>query len=114
MNQTNYNIEIKITYTHLTLAERCIIEKYYRAGLSLSKIAQKLGRSKSTIHYEITSNGKLKQRIYKDMGQSYKYYANTAHNKARDNKRINLISESHLMLMTEFKYIFHNTPSIKG
>ncbi|WOO91218.1 helix-turn-helix domain-containing protein [Mollicutes bacterium LVI A0078] len=59
MNQTNYNIETKITYTHLTLAERCIIEKVYSSGLSLSKIATKLGRSKSTIHYEITSRYRL-------------------------------------------------------
>ncbi len=37
------------------------------------------------------------------MGQHYRYYANTAHNKARDNKRINTTSESHLMLAKEFK-----------
>ncbi len=111
MNQTNYNIETKITYTHLTLAERCIIEKDYRSGLSLSKIATKLGRSKSTIHYEITHNGKLKQCIYKGMGQSYRYYANTAHNIARDNKRVNALSESHLMIAKEFKTLSKKHPT---
>ncbi len=111
MNQTNYYIETKITYTHLTLAERCIIEKDYRDGLSLSKIATKLGRSKSTIHYEITHNGKLKQYIHSGMGRPYMYYAKAAHNKARDNKRVNLISESHLILMKEFKAFAKEHPT---
>ncbi len=93
------------------MAERKIIEKDYIAGLSLSKIARKLGRSKSTIHYEINHNGKLKQCIHSKMGRSHKYYAKSAHNRARDNKKINSISESHLMLMKEFRLLAKKHPT---
>ena len=79
--------------------------------MSLSKIATKLGRSKSTIHYEISKNGKLKQCMRANMGKPYKYNANTAHNRSRDNKRINSISESHLMLMKEFRLLAKKHPT---
>ena len=48
-------------YCHLTMNERKIIKIYYDKNYSYQKIADKLGRSKSTIHNEIKRNGTLNQ-----------------------------------------------------
>lgn len=111
MNQTNYNIKSKSSYTHLTLAERKIIQADYYAGRPMQFIADKLGRSKSSIHYELSNNGKLKQDKRKGRKLQYKYYANTAHNKARDTARRNKLSETNKMFIKQANSLFKKHPS---
>lgn len=45
-----------MSYTHLTIEERCCIRKYYVEGLSYRKIAQLVGRNVSTISRELRRN----------------------------------------------------------
>jgi len=45
-----------MSYTHLTIEERCCIRKYYKEGLSYRKIAVLVGRNVSTISRELRRN----------------------------------------------------------
>ena len=45
-----------MSYTHLTIEERCCIRKYYLEGLSYRKIAKLVGRNVSTISRELRRN----------------------------------------------------------
>ena len=45
-----------MSYTHLTIEERCCIRKYYVEGLSYRKIAKLVGRNVSTISRELRRN----------------------------------------------------------
>lgn len=45
-----------MSYNHITINERCCIVEYLNLGWSLSKIANELGRNKSTISREIRRN----------------------------------------------------------
>lgn len=103
MNQSNCNIETKTTYKQFTLEERKIIQCEYNKGTSYQVIANKLGRSKSSISYEISHNGTLKLNMRNGKKKQYKYYAKTAHNKANENRRINSISETNKMYIKEFR-----------
>ena len=49
-----------MSYTHLTQEERYKISAYKSSGLSIKKIAEKLGRDKSTIYREVKRNTGLK------------------------------------------------------
>ena len=49
-----------MSYTHLTQEERYKISAYKSIGLSIKKIAENLGRDKSTIYREIKRNTGLK------------------------------------------------------
>ena len=40
-------------YMHLSLTERALIEKYLAQGLNFSQIAERLGRSRTTISREV-------------------------------------------------------------
>lgn len=111
MTPKNYSIENQITYSHLTLTERIIIQKYYYEGRSLQFIARKLGRSKSTIRYELHNNGQLKQDKREDRKFQHKYYAKTAHNKAIDSQHRNKISEPNKMYIKAFKKLTKKHPT---
>ena len=45
-----------MSYTHLTIEERCCIRKYYVEGLSYRKIAELIGRNVSTVSRELRRN----------------------------------------------------------
>ena len=45
-----------MNYTHLSIEERCCLQKYYNEGISLRKIAELLGRNVSTISRELMRN----------------------------------------------------------
>jgi IS30 family transposase len=47
--QENYTT----TYNHLALAERQLIEKWFKEGMSRRQIAKLLGRSHQTINNEV-------------------------------------------------------------
>ena len=78
--EIGYNIFWK-KYKHLSEAERGQIEAYRSMNLSVSEIARKLGRSKSTISSEIKNgkhNGKYVARIaqkraFRNSKKSHKY-----------------------------------------
>ena len=43
-------------HKHLSKSERCKIEVYFQEGFTISAIASKIGRQRSTIRDEITRN----------------------------------------------------------
>ena len=45
-----------MSYTHLTIEERCCLREYYKKGYSYRKIAELMGRSPSTISRELRRN----------------------------------------------------------
>ena len=45
-----------MSYTHLTIEERCCLREYYNKGYSYRKIAELLGRNVSAISREINRN----------------------------------------------------------
>ncbi len=63
-----------MSYTHLTLEERCCIRKYYSEGLSYRKIAELVGRNVSTISRELKRN-------CTHTNSTPTYYPHTAQNK---------------------------------
>lgn len=63
-----------MSYTHLTIEERCCIRKYYVEGISYRKIAQLVGRNVSTISRELRLNCSI-------MNAKPAYYPHTAQKK---------------------------------
>lgn len=63
-----------MSYTHLTIEERCCIRKYYNEGLSYRKIGELIGRNASTISREIRRNRSF-------MNIKPAYYPHTAQKK---------------------------------
>lgn len=63
-----------MSYTHLTIEERCCIRKYYVEGLSYRKIAKLIGRNVSTVSREIRRNRSF-------MNAKPAYYPHTAQKK---------------------------------
>lgn len=45
-----------MSYTHLTIEERCCLREYYLKGYSYRKIAELIGRNVSTVSREINRN----------------------------------------------------------
>lgn len=43
-------------YVCLDFEKRCLLEKYLKAGFNIREIADKLGTSEHTIHYELRKN----------------------------------------------------------
>ena len=63
-----------MSYTHLTIEERCCIRKYYVEGLSYRKIAELIGRNVSTVSRELRRNCSF-------MNAKPAYYPHTAQKK---------------------------------
>lgn len=63
-----------MSYKHLTIEERCCIQKYYKDGLSYRKIAELVGRNVSTISRELRRNCSY-------MNAKPAYYPHTAQKK---------------------------------
>ena len=63
-----------MNYHHLTIEERCCIQKFYNDGLSYRQIAELIGRSPSTVSREINRN-----RTYMNVKPAY--YHKTAQKK---------------------------------
>ena len=63
-----------MSYTHLTIEERCCLREYYNKGYSYRKIAELLGRNVSTISREINRN-----KTYMNVKPAY--YPHTAQKK---------------------------------
>ena len=57
----NLNTSIPKKYRHLNMQERCKIEIYYNDGLSISEIARRLSKHKSTISREISRNSVIQR-----------------------------------------------------
>ena len=45
-----------MSYTHLTIEERCCLREYYLKGYSYRKIAELIGRNVSTVSRELRRN----------------------------------------------------------
>ena len=45
-----------MSYTHLTIEERCCLREYYKKGYSYRKIAKLLGRNVSSVSRELRRN----------------------------------------------------------
>lgn len=67
---------IRQNYKHLNYEERIILQTYRKEGYSISDIARKLNRHKSTISREIRRNS-IVQRNY-DLTERVEYYGETA------------------------------------
>lgn len=74
------------SYKHLNIKERIILEIYRNEGLSLTIIAQKLGRNKSTISRELKRNAVTQRNT--NLTEHMVYYSDTSqllYNKRRKN-----------------------------
>ena len=60
----NLNTSIPKKYRHLNMQERCKIEIYYNDGLSISEIARRLSKHKSTISREISRNSVIQRHTH--------------------------------------------------
>lgn len=60
MSDTNSITNHNKKYTHLDETERQLIEKWHKEGLNQTKIANRLGRNRSTISREL-QRGQAKQ-----------------------------------------------------
>lgn len=75
-----------MSFSHLTLEERKVIEDSLKANWSLYKIAKKLGRHRSTIGREIKRSGMV---MTSSEGKSViTYHAKEAETLAQNNKRV--------------------------
>lgn len=98
----------KQSYRHLSEAERGKIEAYLSEELSLSEIAKRLGRHRSTISREI-KRGAVKQ-VKKQNGKKvyhHQYFAESAHHRYRQARqasyflKLEQVSEDFLAQFTE-------------
>jgi IS30 family transposase len=69
------------TYTHIQFEERFVIEKLWNGGVSIREVAGFLGRSPSTISYEIGRNSV--KGVYNAMKANHKAYATRWRSKAQ-------------------------------
>lgn len=105
---SNSHFTTKISYNHLSEAERGKIEAYLSEGIKPSEIAKRLGRHRSTIYREIR-RGSVKQ-VKQVNGQKVyhkHYFADTAQNrysKGRENSyylKLKKVSQHFLSGFTE-------------
>lgn len=95
LNNNNNSTNNQPKYSHLSINERKIIQTYFNQGKSYQFIADKLGRSKSTIHYEIMKHSKsnLPSIHYKRTNTKFKNYnAIKANELAKKNQNFKKIS----------------------
>ena len=80
-------------YSHLSIEERGMIDGFLMLGMSISKIAEHLNRSKSTISEEIRRgkyNGKYKAKIANDRSLRRRELSHK-HSKWRDQDLLHII-----------------------
>lgn len=71
-----------MSYKHLSIEERACIAKYYSDGVKITKIAEMLGRNKSTISREIRRN-KNSRGEYSSIGANRKYHSRIRRKRGR-------------------------------
>ncbi len=59
-------------YVCLDFEKRCLLEKYLKAGFNIREIADKLGTSEYTIHYELRKNNMTAANYDAAIAQKYK------------------------------------------
>lgn len=59
-------------YVCLDFEKRCLLEKYLKAGFNIREIADKLGTSEYTIHYELRKNNMTTANYDAATAQKYK------------------------------------------
>jgi IS30 family transposase len=59
-------------YVCLDFEKRCLLEKYLKAGFNIREIADKLGTSEYTIHYELRKNNMTAANYDAATAQKYK------------------------------------------
>ena len=72
----NLNTSLSKKYRHLNMQERCKIEIYYNDGLSISEIARRLSKHKSTISREISRNSVIQRDTH--LKEKVCYFADAA------------------------------------
>ncbi len=75
-----------MSFSHLTLEERKVIEEALKKNWSLYKIAKKLGRHRSTIGREIKRSGLIEKNV--EGKPVISYHADEAETQAQNNKRV--------------------------
>ena len=74
----NSNNSISKNYKHLSLEERYKLQIYYNEGVTISEIAKKLSRNKSTICRELSRNSVIQKDTH--LQEHICYFADTAQN----------------------------------
>ncbi len=103
LNNNNINTNYQQKYTHLSLNERKLIQTYYNQGKSYQFIATKLGRSKSTICYEIKKYSKRNLPSIHTRNNNVprlRYIAARANSLAKDNQYFKKLSNSYKTIIS--------------
>lgn len=82
------------SYEHLTLDERRKLDRWRDAGVSVSEIAEKLGRARSTVYRELKRNHFSEPSMPKVVG----YFAMAAHKMAEKRRRFRTKFQRHANL----------------
>ncbi|HYC03504.1 MAG TPA: helix-turn-helix domain-containing protein [Azospirillaceae bacterium] len=94
------------TYSHLSLGERRWIEEMLNARFSVTRIADELGRHRSTVHREIARN--FHHTAFRDrFGNGYRGY----HSVARDRSPAALSALSDKLNATPRRCLGYRTPT---
>ena len=103
------NKSITKNYSHLNLEERIKVEILWKDGLSITAIAKKIGRHKSTISREINRHS-VKQ-LNSDLTERTDYYADSAQmqyefKRRNSGAKLKITSCSHAISYIEDKILY--------